>query len=49
MFVSLLSFFAIASVVIGPVSALEGWTYVDTDSTCAGTNSDPCGPVSKIK
>lgn len=25
--------------------ALSGWTYEATSSSCAGTDSDPCGPV----
>jgi hypothetical protein len=28
------------------LQAPKGWTYVATDSTCAGTTSNPCGPVS---
>ncbi len=28
--------------------AQKGWTYVETDSTCDGTPTNPCGPVSEL-
>ena len=36
----LLAFISCQSV----ASAISGWTYKDTPSSCAATNSDPCGP-----
>ncbi len=28
--------------------AQKGWTYMETDSTCDGTPTNPCGPVSQL-
>jgi hypothetical protein len=36
----------LALMMIPTVSAVNGWTYETTASTCAGTWSDPCGIVS---